>query len=231
MTYYLIAQSTYADIELGIAIDGRIQGSTSVSKLEASSHILVALGSLLKQHNLALSDLAFIAANSGPGPFTTLRVLLSTINGLGYAAKIPLLGIDGLNAFLREHHSSNFAITIALLNAFTNDVYYGIDDNGKVEIGCLNGHAFLESLQEKHPATKIRFIGSGLTPYKDLIQKLFGSDAIIADPLPPQSSLPYLAQQAYNHWLNKQNITDQIIPLYLKNQINNIQVSTPFKAQ
>ncbi len=220
MDSYLIIQSTYTDVEVGLARHGKLIEKKVISKLQASSHIDVAIEELLSQHKIEKKNLIFIAANCGPGPFTTLRVVLATANGLGYGLNKPLIGLDGMQTFLEEHHSKQYPVTVALLNAFSNDVYFGIDDHRQSKVGWENAHSFLKNLQEKYSTQPIRFIGSGVQPYQQLIQELFGDQAVINSQL-GQCSLEYCAQRAWKNWERKE-MNKQLMPLYLKNQLNSM---------
>lgn len=224
MTYmlFLIAQATYTDIEIGLVQGDNLLEKRVISKLEASKKILIAIDELLRNHSKNIDDLSFIAGNRGPGPFTTLRVALVTLNGLSYATSIPLIGLNGLNLFLEENRSQQFPLTVALLDAFTKDVYVGIDNHGVITISCEHIESLLQRLKHEY-LQPIRFIGSGCTVYHDQIKNILGSQAIIAQPLPAQSTLEYLSKKATEQW-NTQEITSQLEPLYLKNVINNIVI-------
>ena len=110
MTKFLAIQNSYHDIQIALFDPtsltelGRIGvlDSLCASKIEASKMLAPLVGQLLTQNSLALSDLKFIAANRGPGPFTTLRTVLASVNGLAFATKLPLIGVDSLDAMLHE---------------------------------------------------------------------------------------------------------------------------------
>ena len=65
---------------------------------DQSRTLLAAVDELLALQGLALSDLAGIAAATGPGAFTALRVGLGTAKGLAFALGLPLLGVSTLDA-------------------------------------------------------------------------------------------------------------------------------------
>lgn len=220
---YLILQTTYAGIELGCAHAGTLIEQRIISKFQASSHLLPTIQELLNKHNVMLSNLEFIAANCGPGPFTTLRVALTTINGLTYATSLPLIGLNGLNEFLNENSNPQYHATIALFNAFGNDVYVGIQASNNISISCINIDELLKSIHQQYPRINIRFIGQAALMYKDKIKALFNDAAVFQEPLPEQCSLAYLSKQAYEAWNNKK-ISTQLMPIYLKNTINNITI-------
>ncbi len=103
---HLIIQHTEQTVEIALFDNAQCRGSVAVEKSAASALLIPKIQELLTTNNLQLSDLDFIAANAGPGPFTTLRTILATVNGLGYAVSIPLIGIDGLDAMLDEVNPS-----------------------------------------------------------------------------------------------------------------------------
>ena len=98
---------------------------------KASSLLVPYIKQILEKNSLKISDLDFICADQGPGAFTSLRVTIATINGISFASKIPLIGIDGLDALNQETLSDVMLkkqgvpeILIVLLNAYNNEVYF-----------------------------------------------------------------------------------------------------------
>src|SRR5471030_2525471 len=98
MKHYLSIQNTYTHVEMALFQDGQLINWVSEDKLRASKHFILLIAGLLQEHQIKFSDLSFVAVNQGPGPFTTLRVVIASVNGLSYATKIPLVGIDALDA-------------------------------------------------------------------------------------------------------------------------------------
>src|SRR3990170_4281291 len=136
MTLFLSIQNTYEAIEIALFKDDQLVAALKEDKSRASKELIPLIAYLLLRARITMKDLAFIAVNQGPGPFTTLRVVIATVNGLSFATNVPLVGIDSLDAFLEEYKNSEHP-TIILLNAFNNDVYYAIKkvDDPKPEKG------------------------------------------------------------------------------------------------
>lgn len=172
---------------------------------------------LLQQHNLNLSDLNFICAHQGPAPFTTLRVSLTLLNGLSFARKIPLIGVDGLHVFTHEFTNPECSYTIALLNAFCNDIYYGIYtyQTGAFHHGYAPAERFLSETSQILK-DKIYFIGNGVALHEQLVKNYFGERAVIASPLPQIASLETIAADGLKKWEENSIREYQVIPLYLK---------------
>lgn len=221
MHKYLTIHTRYADVQIGFFINGQLQDYVEQSSKKVSKEFILLINSLLEKSNLKLEDLTFIAAQQGPAPFTTLRVSLASVNGLAFATGLPLVGVNGLETFLQEHKSCEYQ-TIALLNAFCEDIYYGIyninNTINNVITGCSKYYTFLEHLKEKVKSDnikKIKFIGNGVNLYKDQIKEALQDIAIIPEDLPELATLEAIGFYAYKNWQNKET-TNQLMPLYLK---------------
>ena len=213
MINFLAVQHTYQSIEIGLFADKHLRAKVTEDKIHASKNFIPLLNNFLKDHQLALHDLSFIAANQGPGPFTTLRVVISSVNGLGFASGIPLVGVDGLAAFLDEQGNKNTPTTVALLNAFAQDVYFGIQQGSSRRTGCAQGDALLAEIADI--SSSILFVGNAVEMYRSKIEKIFGDRAIIPQPLAEHPTLQQIGINALTQW-NNQESTKQLLPLYLK---------------
>lgn len=173
---------------------------------------------MLLKHQLNLTDISFIAVNAGPGPFTTLRVVIASVNGLSFASKIPLIGIDALDAFLIEQHDAKYPNTVVLLNAFNNDVYFGIQPANSTEFqkGYDNITRILEKIKSSMPDQPIRFLGNGAELHAQEIRATFGDNALIPDPLPQTCSVEQIGLMGLEKWKNQEGLVEQLFPLYLK---------------
>jgi len=223
MNKFLAIQHTYQGIELALFQDSRLLEKVYDDKKRASKNFIHLLTSLLKNNTCTLEDISFIAANKGPGPFTTLRVVLASVNGLGFATKKPLIGIDGLMALLQEYQDDKHSFTVALLDAFSGDVYFGIEAAGLSDryIGYKNNVLLLEELYALYldaqcPEAKIQFVGNGAIKYKSEIHAMFGNNAIFLDPIPEHCSIEQIGKLAFKQWNHSEGLSDQLLPMYLK---------------
>lgn len=219
----LILQTDYHTVISALISENKILETKIDSKVTASSHLIISLSTLLNNHALSWENLDYIGVNQGPGPFTTLRVIISTVNGLAFAQNIPLVGIDGLELFLLETHpittpvTTTNHITVVVLNAFAQDVYFGIKQDTKIiSMGWDNIDNFLTKLQNVYPEEQITFVGNGTELFKEKIMVLFTHRACFLSPLPQFASLQALANRAYTQWQEQTNIQKLLEPLYLK---------------
>lgn len=217
MPTYLVVHTRYTDVEIGLfRAQNMLESIKQESKL-VSSCFTADLTTLLKKNNIKLQELDFIAAHNGPAPFTTLRVSLALLNGIAFTHKVQLIGIDGLRAFTFEHSSNNCTYTLALLNAFCNDIYYGLykPETNSFHHGYAPADRFLEETVQNISGT-VNFIGNGVKLHKEKIISSFGSRAIIPEELPEIASLEAIAFQALAKWNEKKPTQYEIVPNYLK---------------
>jgi tRNA threonylcarbamoyladenosine biosynthesis protein TsaB len=217
MAYYITLSNTYELVELGLFHEGHLIDSVSDDKMYVSKNIVVLLQELLAKNNKQLADLSFIAANQGPAPYTTLRVVLSTVNGLSFSTGIPLIGLDGLELFAKEFADDCFAQTVILHNAFNQELYYALAHNqGIVSKGYGSVNHVIDIIKNQFSHNSIRFLGNGYNLHAAAFEQAFGSQAYIPTTMPTHPSLAYLGAHAYDLWHNQANHQTQLFPLYLK---------------
>jgi tRNA threonylcarbamoyladenosine biosynthesis protein TsaB len=215
MTSFLTVQNSYQDIELALCRDAQIVDSLCASKNDASKLFIPLVQQLITRNSISLSQLQFIAANVGPGPFTTLRTVLASANGLSFATNTPLIGINALDAMVHENQI-NLPLVV-LLNAFGNDVYFAIRDaQSTIQKGCMEINALLAHIAATMPEDSIQFTGNGASLHKDLIQNAFGPRAHMAEPIPQTPSIGTIAALGLEKWNTKEGLANQLLPVYLK---------------
>lgn len=215
MTTFLALQSTYTHIELGIYKDDACVAFVQIDKTKASKDCVPTIASLLKENNLFPADLSFIGVNQGPGPFTTLRTAIATVNGLAFAKTLPLVGVNGMDALVQEYINTSPNI-VALLNAFGSDLYYGIRTDSSYDEGCASIDSVFLTISQKIPSGTILFIGNGVDLVHKQIKTTFGNWTQLLNPNPQTVSLGAIARTSLKQWNSKQNISYQLEPLYFK---------------
>ena len=149
---YLVIHSGYHGVHIGVYDGTRMLGEQSIDKKLASSLLMQTILDILTQHLLHMHDLLFIGVHAGPAPFTTLRVGITTANGIGFASKLPLIPVNGL-----ELLSNLYPEYTVLLNAFCEDVYVGKQG----ATSCENIDLFLEKELARTHSTPLFELRSG----------------------------------------------------------------------
>lgn len=107
-----------------------VRGEERLNGAETSSvHLLPAIERLLAATGLDPFRVEAFAAAVGPGSFTSLRVGLSTVQGLALAAGRPCLGVCVLDVLASE---SSGATAVVLREAFRGEVFWALyDEEGR----------------------------------------------------------------------------------------------------
>ncbi|MBQ4833394.1 tRNA (adenosine(37)-N6)-threonylcarbamoyltransferase complex dimerization subunit type 1 TsaB [Pseudoalteromonas sp. MMG010] len=90
-----------------------------------SQKILPLIDELLANAQCKLSDLDVIGFGQGPGSFTGVRISVAIAQGLGYAAKLPLVGVSTL-AIMAQHafEQCNAKCIFPAIDARMGEIYF-----------------------------------------------------------------------------------------------------------
>jgi tRNA threonylcarbamoyladenosine biosynthesis protein TsaB len=216
MHSYIAIQNTYEIFEIALFIDGNFVDKKREDKHNTSKLFIPLLDELLTKNNAKISDFDFCAVNCGPGPFSTLRSIIASVNGLHFATHIPLISIDGLEATFLEFYNPNYQHTVVLLNAFNNEVYYLIADGKQIiSKGYQKIDTFLKQIQKTYPAP-VNFIGNGVSLHQPLIREILGNNVVIEESNPSMCSIEMIGKIGLEKWLLQQGATGYVMPLHLK---------------
>lgn len=207
----LIAQATYESIEFGIFNDTNCLAKGIIPKQLSSKNLISDLQKILETNHSTFENITFIGANRGPAPFTTLRVLIATINGIGFGLHKPLVGVDGLIAFAQQVSDPAWPHTIVILNAYHHDVYFAHDK----QTGICPIQTLIANVSKQRPHSPLRFVGNGAIQHANLLKETLGERAYIDTHAPLFVSLDQIAIESLQEW-HKNNATTQLTPLYLK---------------
>ncbi|WP_157969954.1 tRNA (adenosine(37)-N6)-threonylcarbamoyltransferase complex dimerization subunit type 1 TsaB [Pelagibacterium sediminicola] len=86
-----------------VLADGHVDADIADIAKGHAEIIMDRIGGLLLRNGLAHKDLERVAATTGPGSFTGLRIGLSVARGLGLALDIPAIGVSTLAAISLGH--------------------------------------------------------------------------------------------------------------------------------
>src|SRR3990167_2550140 len=121
MQHYLILQYPYDTIQIALCQQGKIIQEITEHKFNAIRRTIPNMQALLDQHNLKLSEISCIGVNVGPGPYNTLRALLTMANGIHFASGVPLVGLSALDLLADQYPQQN---TLVFFQAFADHVFY-----------------------------------------------------------------------------------------------------------
>lgn len=153
-----------------------------------SERLMPAIDRLLKEASLSIGNIQGIALAWGPGSFTGLRIGISTVKGLAYALRVPVVGVPTLDALAQNIRFAP-SLICPVLDARKKEVYAALfrgDGEGNLqkisEDWVLSPEKLCSRIVEKTV-----FLGSGIEVYGETFKKNLGSRALFA---PPELSLP-----------------------------------------
>jgi tRNA threonylcarbamoyladenosine biosynthesis protein TsaB len=124
----ILAIDTALDACAALVLDtdtGKVVAQESQAMKRGHAEALMPLvARVMKQSGVAFQSLDRIAATTGPGSFTGLRVGLSAARGIALAANKPVVGITTLTAYAAPHVSENAEHAIvSVIDARHDHVY------------------------------------------------------------------------------------------------------------
>lgn len=127
----------------------------------------------LKMADLKIADIDKIITTNGPGSFTGLRILLSTVKGLAHVKNIPIYSVSSLRAL--ANHDLNFKGWVCpIMDARRKQVYSAVYDEEGNEIFTEDTRIIEELLEQLAQRAKIEqkrvlFVGDAITKYREQI--------------------------------------------------------------
>ena len=122
----IVAQSTYTGIEVGLHNGISLNVKTVIlDKKEACAQLIPKLHASLQQEGVTLDAITKIIVNKGPAPFSSLRTVIATMNGIAYASHIPLFGISVFDALNYRYNPEGDKALLIVLRAYSKEYYYG----------------------------------------------------------------------------------------------------------
>lgn len=116
-------ESSAKAASVALCRDGELVAQYSqCTTLTHSRTLLPMAEDLLKHTGLTLSDVDAIACAHGPGSFTGIRIGVSTVKGLAWAANKPCIGVSTLEA-MAWHGISAGGIVCPVMDARRSQVY------------------------------------------------------------------------------------------------------------
>lgn len=153
-----------------------------------SERLMPAIDSLLRETSLSIGDIQGMALALGPGSFTSLRIGVSTVKGLVYGLKIPVVGVSTLEALAYNVPYSSTVIC-PVLDARKKEVYAALfrgDGSGKIIRMSEDWVVSPEELFRRISENTL-FLGNGVEVYGDVFRENLGARASFGS---PELSLP-----------------------------------------
>lgn len=185
------------------------------NKLTHSVTLMPVVSDLLRNSGIATEDIDLFAVANGPGSFTGLRIGISAVKGMAFAASKPCAAVSTLEAMAYNVAICD-GVVCASIDARCNQVYTAtfLNDNGTVtrltEEECLKADELAARLSEYDG--DIILVGDGAQLVKKAADEQGIDTRLAPDPLRYQTGYGVCLAA-----MNAEQISpEQLMPMYLK---------------
>jgi tRNA threonylcarbamoyladenosine biosynthesis protein TsaB len=205
-----------------LTIDDGVLERYALAPRQHATLMLPMLESLLLEAGLSVNQLDAVAFGRGPGSFTGVRIAAGIVQGIAYAADLPVVPVSTLAALaLGGMREANCTHVIAAMDARKSEIYLGSYINTANDVAVLQGD---ERVCAPHAASlpgegEWVGVGGGWDAYGEALIQLAGERVIrlIPDLEPRAADVARLALQAYESGVR---VTPaEAVPVYLRNDV------------
>ncbi len=152
---------------------------TAQNRNTHSANLMPMVEAVLHAAGTELKELDAIAAVTGPGSFTGVRIGVATAKGLAHGAGLPCIPVDALEA-LSASVGDFDGIICSIQDARAGQVYGAAFRNGERLLGDapMKLEDFLNNVRSL--GERFLFIGDGVPVHRDRITELLGGKAFFA---------------------------------------------------
>lgn len=136
-----------------------------------NTELLQSLDNFLKENNTTLNEIDTIVLGIGPGSFTALRIVFSTIKAIAYAKNMKIIGVPSLRILYKNIENMS-GLKICLIDARKSSLYLTayIDNKCIEEAMDLTYEEFIDYVVSLK-FDEVILIGDGYTRAKDFLDK------------------------------------------------------------
>lgn len=173
----LAFDSTAKAASVAVCDGERLLGLYNIDNGLTQSELLLPMAeNLLSSLKLSFSDIELLAASTGPGSFTGVRIGVSLVKGIAFGRSIPCVSVSTLEA-LAENISTLEGILVPVMDARRGQLYTAVfkSDGEKFERITPDAAVSTEELAEllkKHAGEKIYLSGDGYAVAKRELTRL-----------------------------------------------------------
>ena len=188
-----------------VSEDARVIAAVSIQDQKTHSvKMLPAIEYILNVSDTDRNDIGLVAVTNGPGSYTGLRIGVTTAKTFAYALKVPLVGINSLEALAASCAACGDTLICPVMDARNARVYAALYKDGAeiMQTAALSCEELSERLKSEYEGSRIIFTGDGAYPNAETFSSLLGK---MFAPLPETLSFgnpAAIAMLAYEKYRN-----------------------------
>jgi tRNA threonylcarbamoyladenosine biosynthesis protein TsaB len=228
MTTILALDSSTEACSCALWRDGVVTETFELLPRQHAQQLLPMIAALMQQQQLAFAELDAIAFGKGPGSFTGLRIAAGVVQGIAFAADLPVIPVSTLAAQAlefaeRQPLTTGYQWILSCLDARIEEVYWGlyqVDASGVLLSGDEHLTApELITLPTLALNASVAVVGSGLHYVDRMPQSLRNKFSAKDESLLPRSR--YIAKIAAWQWEQGfRGIPPETVePVYLRDKV------------
>jgi tRNA threonylcarbamoyladenosine biosynthesis protein TsaB len=122
----LIIDTATEACSVALEVNEQVFKRFEICPQQHSQRILPMIDEVLKEANVTLQDLDYLAYGRGPGSFTGVRIATGVLQGLALGTGHKVVGISTLAAMAQQGYSENQTEQVtAAIDARMSEVYFG----------------------------------------------------------------------------------------------------------
>lgn len=218
----LLAIDTATDAcSAALYLDGAVLERFELAPREHTRLIMPMLDELMAEAGLAVTQLDALAFGRGPGSFTGVRIATGVIQGIAFAADLPVVPVSTLAAMAQQCFTDTAHYwAFAAMDARMGEIYWGVyfkDEEGYAALWGDEAVAWVEDVA--FPEVLGMGIGSGWRAYEtELSEHLQGRVAVYdGDYLPRAAYIARLGEVGFGR--NQAVPAELALPVYLRDKV------------
>lgn len=220
----LAVDTSTATAGIAVADENGLLAEFMIKDMKTHSQKLVPmLKELLDSLRLELSDIDVLAAVTGPGSFTGLRIGVTTIKTIAYALDKPVVGITSLDALANAAVVPGGTLVCPIMDARNNQVYTALYKPQNEVMTNLSGYMGLhiselvKQIEEKYEGADVLFAGDGVLLHRDFLKIELRERCSFMPLFTLQQMAAPAAQMALTlHAAGESMDCDELVPFYLR---------------
>ncbi len=223
MSFTLLAIETSTPAcSAALSVDTEVIERYALAPRQHAALMLPMIESLLLEAGLTVRQLDAVAFGRGPGSFTGVRIAASMVQGIAFAADLPVVPVSTLAALaLGGMREAALPRMMVAMDARKSEVYWGCYTQTNGDVVTLQGSECVCSPENVPQSAQQDWVGvgRGWDVYGEQLMQRLGDQVIrlLPDLEPRAADVARLGMHAFHQGVCLS--ADEAVPVYLRNSV------------